>query len=89
MPTLTPSGYATNVRSNSVVTCILLCISLIIMVTVTRHVFTNIYQMQHLSTVKFDMGKEKNMSFLAIPKSPKSLKIVEKKKKKNWIPLNI
>ena len=46
------------------------CVSLI-MVTITRQVFTNIFQTEHFSAVKFAMGYEKNMSFLVIPKSPK------------------
>ena len=60
------------------VACIVLyCVSLI-MVTITRHVFINIFQMEHFSAVKFTMGYEKNMSFLVIPKSPKVSKKVEK-----------
>ena len=46
------------------------CVSLI-MVTITRHIFINIFQMEHFSVVKFAMGYEKNMSSLVIPKSPK------------------
>ena len=42
-----------------------------IMVTITRHIFINIFQTQHFSAMKFNMGYEKNMSFLVIPKSPK------------------
>ena len=53
------------------------CVSLI-MVTITRHVFINVFQTEHISVVKFNMGYEKNMSFLAIPKSPKLRKEVEK-----------
>ncbi len=41
------------------------------MVTITSHIFINIFQMVHFSAVKFDRGNEKNMSFLLIPKSPK------------------
>ena len=44
------------------------------MVTITRHVFIYIIQMEHISAVKFDTGYEKNMSFLVIPKSPKACK---------------
>ena len=44
---------------------------LIIMVTITRHIFINIFQMECFSAVKFAMGYEKSMSFLVIPKSPK------------------
>ena len=53
------------------------CVS-IIMVTLTRHVFINIFQMEHIYAVKFAMGYEKNMSFFVIPKSPKVFKKVEK-----------
>ena len=49
------------------------CISLI-MITIIRHVFINIFQMEHFLAVKFTMGYEKNMSFLVIEKSPKVLK---------------
>ena len=49
------------------------CVSLI-MVTITRQVFTNIFQMEHFSAVKFAMDYEKNMSSLVIPKISKSLK---------------
>ncbi len=41
------------------------------MVTITSHVFVNIFQMVDFSAVKFTKGYEKNMSFLLIPKSPK------------------
>ena len=41
------------------------------MVTITRHVFINIFQMEHFSAVKFVMDYEKNMSFLVVAKSPK------------------
>ncbi len=46
------------------------CVSLI-MVTITSHIFTNIFQMVYFSAVKFTRGNEKNMSFLLIPKSQK------------------
>ncbi len=46
------------------------CVSLI-MVTITSHIFINIFQMAHFSAVKFNRCNEKNMSFLLIPKSPK------------------
>ncbi len=46
------------------------CVSLI-MVTITSHIFINIFQTVHFSAVKFTTGNEKNMSFLLIPKSPK------------------
>ena len=47
-----------------------ICVSLI-MVTITRQVFIDIFQTEHFLTVKFSMGYEKNMSFLVIAKSPK------------------
>ena len=50
----------------------------LIMVTTTRHVFINIFQTEPLSPVKFDMGYEKNMSFLVIPKSPNVWQKVKK-----------
>ena len=46
------------------------CVSLI-MVTITRHNFVNIFQMKHFSAVKFAVGYEKNMNFLVIAKSSK------------------
>ncbi len=49
---------------------ILYCVSLI-MVTITSHIFVNIFQTVHFSAVKFTRGNEKNMSFLLISKSPK------------------
>ena len=39
------------------------------MVTITRHLFNNFFQMKHFSAMEFYMGYEKNMSFLVIPKS--------------------
>ena len=39
------------------------------MVTITRHIFIDIFQTEHFS-VKFAMGYEKNMSFLVIANSP-------------------
>ena len=51
----------------------------LIMVTITRHVFINIFQTEHFSAaVKYAMGYEKNMRFLVIVKSPKVWKKVEK-----------
>ena len=47
------------------------------MVTITTHVFINIFQMEEFSAGKFAMGYQKNMSFLVIAKFPK----VEKKLK--------
>ncbi len=46
------------------------CISQI-MVTITSHIFINIFQMVHFPAVKFTRGNEKNTGFLLIPKSPK------------------
>ncbi len=46
------------------------CVSLI-MVTITNHIFINIFQTVHFSVVKFTRGNEKKMSFLLTPKSPK------------------
>ncbi len=46
------------------------CVSLI-MVTITSHIFINMFQTVHFSAVKFTRGNEKNMSFLLIPTSPK------------------
>ena len=46
------------------------CVSLI-MVTITRHVFINIFQTEHFLAVKFSMGYVKNMTFLVIAKSPR------------------
>ena len=57
----------------------------LIMGTIIRHVFNNIFQTKHLSAVNFVMGYGKNMSFLVIPKSPEVWKKVEKI---GWAPLN-
>ena len=51
---------------------------ILIMVTIMRQVFINIFQMEHYSAVRFDMGSEKNMTSLVIPKSPNVWKNVEK-----------
>ena len=48
------------------------------MVTITSHIFINIFQTKHLSAVKFAVGYEKNMSFLEIAKSSKVWNKVEK-----------
>ena len=45
------------------------CVSLI-MVTVTRHVFIDIFLTEQFSAVKLVMGYEKNISFLVVPKHP-------------------
>ena len=57
------------------------CVSLI-MVTITSHVFTNIFQTKHISAVKFLVGCKKNMTFLLISKSKKNFKKSHTKKKK-------
>ena len=44
----------------------------------SRDGFINIFQAVHFSAAKFDMGYERNMSFLLIAKSPKALKKVLK-----------
>ena len=49
------------------------CVSLI-MVTITRHIFINIFQMERFKAVKFALSYEKYMRFLVIPKSIKFLK---------------
>ena len=41
------------------------------MVSISRDVFIDIFQVKHFSAVKFVIGYEKNMNFLVIPKSPK------------------
>ncbi len=46
------------------------CVSLIT-VTITSHIFINIFQTVHFPSVRFTRGNEKNTSFLLIPKSPK------------------
>ncbi len=46
------------------------CVGLV-MVTITSHIFINIFQTVHFSAMKFTRGNEKNTSFLLIPKSPK------------------
>ncbi len=46
------------------------CVSLI-MVTITSHIFMNIFQTVHFSAVKLTRGNEQNMNFLLIPKSLK------------------
>ena len=54
------------------------CVSLVT-VTITRHIFIIIFQMECFSPVKFAIGYEKNMSFLVNTKISKSLKKVKKK----------
>ena len=50
----------------------------LIMVTIIRHVFINIFQTEHFSAVKFAKSYEKQMSFPVIPKSPRVWKKDEK-----------
>ena len=45
----------------------------LIMVTITRHVFINIFQTKHFLAVNFSMGYEKNMCFLVIAKDRSGL----------------
>ena len=55
------------------------------MVTITRHVFINIFQMGPFSAVKFGIDYEKTRNFLIVPNSPK----VWKKswgKQSDWTP---
>ena len=47
------------------------CVRYCVLVTITSHIFINIFQTVHFSAVKFTRGNEKNTSFLLIPKSPK------------------
>ena len=75
-----------DLRSNLCIalTYISYCVSFI-MVTITRQVFTNIFQTEpweHISAAKFAMGYEKNMSFLVIPKSLKVWKTFVNSKSK-------
>ncbi len=56
----------------------LLCKLLLTKVTITSHIFVNIFQTVQFSAVIFNRCNEKSMSFLLIPKSQK----VQKKKKK-------
>ncbi len=58
------------------------CVSLI-MVTITSHIFINIFKTVHFSAVKFTRGNKKYMGFLLIPKSPK----VWEKSEANQAPL--
>ena len=64
-------------------TCAILSKRVLIMVTITSHVFTNIFQTKHISAVKFLVGCKKNMTFLLISKSKKNLKKITHKKRKN------
>ena len=58
----------------------------LIMVTLTRHIFISIFQMEHFSALKFDMGYEKKWAFLWYY----NLQKFEKKlKKSDWVPVRI
>ena len=48
------------------------------MVTITNHIFINVFQMECVSAETFAKGHEKNMSFLVIPKCPEVEEKVEK-----------
>ena len=61
-----------NVRSNFVY-CSGLLLSKLIMITITRHVFINIFQTKHLSTVKVIMIYEKKNELSCDTKISKSL----------------
>ena len=50
----------------------------LIMVTITRHIFINIFWTEHFLAVKFWMGYQKSMSFLVIAESWKVWKKFEK-----------
>ena len=54
------------------------CVSLI-MITITRHVFINIFQTEHFSGVKFDMGYEEKYELPCDTKIAKSLKKLNRK----------
>ena len=61
----------------------LLCKLLLTKVTITSHIFVNIFQTVQFSAVIFNRCNEKSMSFLLIPKSQKVQKKKKKKKKKS------
>ena len=42
--------------------------------TITGHIFIHIFQMEHSSSVKFDISYEKNMNFLVVPNLQKLVK---------------
>ena len=44
------------------------------MIIIACHIFTNIFQMEHTSDIKFPMGYDKNVSCHLISKSKKSYK---------------
>ena len=63
--TIEPFGCTKQIMHNAVAYILLYnCISLIIVITVNRHIFINIFQTEHLLAAKFTMSKEK--SFLVI-----------------------
>ena len=51
--------------------CLYLTVLAYLWLTITSHIFINIFQREHFWAVKFAIGYEKNMSFLVIPKSSK------------------
>ena len=55
------------------------------MVTIIRDIFINIFQTEHISAVKFDMGYEKKIWAFLWSRISKSLK--KKLKKSDWAPL--
>ncbi len=65
-----PFGYKKRLHILQLPIPLAYCVSLI-MVTITSHIFINIFQTVHFSTVKLNRGNEKNMSHLLIPKSLK------------------
>ena len=73
-----------DVRSNSVCCSCSCLLCKLFMVTITRHVFTNIFQTDHFPAVTFSMGYEKNMSFFVIAKSPK---VWKRLKRLDWASL--
>ena len=48
------------------------------MITITWHVFINIFQTKQFTVVKFDMDYDKNMRYFVILKSPEVWSKVEK-----------
>ena len=56
------------------------CYVSLIMVIITSHIFTNIFQTERFQAVKFTRDYEKIISFLLVPKSQLSLKTKTKKK---------
>ena len=48
------------------------------MITITRHIFINFFQMEHFSAVRYAMGYEKKKELCSDTKISKSLKKIEK-----------